>query len=688
MTRKSTTSGDDGFPRFSLSRDILADPRVAGRFEWIETNGLGGYAFLAVNGDLPRRYSGLLVAAIKPPVGRQLTLATLDESLSGDAGTFELGIHRHPEMDGGTSPGLLHPRGDQLLESFDRWPFPRHVWLAGPTRLERRVIMIHGFNAVLIRYRLLDGEGPIRLGLRPLLAFRDHHDNRHAADSSSVPFTTVTDSPDRLIFDPGDGGPVLTLRALGKEGGADLAWQSDPTWIREILHEREIERGLDDRDDFAAPGRATLQLVPGQPLDLLVTVGEPPPGTPDELEEAELDRRRALLKPVMNRPEWIRTLHLAADQFLVRRGASQRTIVAGYPWFTDWGRDSMISLPGLCLATGRLDAAGEILSTFAAHIRDGLLPNHFPDATDLPEYNTLDASLWFFQAIRQYLAAGGSINRVRRDLYPAGREIIDRYATGTGYGIHADTDGLITWAWPNTALTWMDARVGDWAVTPRQGKPVEIQALWHGALMEMSDLAERFKDIDSARAWRASAARVRVSFRAAFWNEARGYLHDLIKLDGTPDPAIRPNALFAVSLPYDLLPLDEARRIVATASRELYVGVGLRSLARGEEEYEPIYVGDRRQRDAAYHQGTVWGWLLGPYLEATWRTSADRRTAGLEVERLLAIGARHLMEDGVGSWAEVFDAEPPHTPRGCPAQAWSVAEPLRLLALLDGRLGR
>jgi len=681
------TPTQNGFPRFSLTRAVLADPEAAGRFEWIETNGLGGYAFQAVNGLLPRRYSGLLVAAVKPPVDRQLTLASLDESLSGAVGTFELGIHRYPDAGGGTSPGILHPRGDHLLESFDRWPFPRHVWLAGTWRLERRVIMVHGVNALLLRYRLLDGEGPVVLGLRPLLAFRDHHGNRHAADSSAMPFTVATGSPDRLVIDPGPDGPTLTLRALSGGGAVDLGWQAEPAWIRQVLHEREIERGLDDRDDLAAPGRATLSLESGRSLDLLVTVGEPPAGTPDELEAAELERRRALLKPVLQRAEWVRTLHLAADQFLVRRGESQKTIVAGYPWFTDWGRDAMISLPGLCLATGRLDAAGEILSTYAAHIRNGLLPNHFPDAGDLPEYNTLDASLWFFQAMRQYLAAGGSLERVRRDLYPAGREIVARYPAGTDYGIHADVDGLITWAWPNSALTWMDARVDDWAVTPREGKPVEIQALWHGALIEMSSLAERFKDAGSARAWRKEAARVRTSFRAAFWNETRGYLHDIIAPDGTPDPAIRPNALFAVSLPYELLPRNDARRIVATAGRELYTGVGLRSLARGEDGYAPVYVGDRWQRDAAYHQGTVWGWLLGPYLEALWRTSADRRSAGVEVERLLAIGARHLMEDGVGSWAEIFDAEPPHAPRGCPAQAWSVAEPLRLLALIAGRLG-
>ncbi|TPW15299.1 MAG: glycogen debranching protein, partial [bacterium] len=530
--------------------------------------------------------------------------------------------------------------------------------------------------------------GPVRLGLRPLLAFRDHHGSRHATDPAVVPFAAVAGPPDRLVIDSNPGGPTLDLRAMGPLGQpVDLAWEAAPAWIRDILHEREIERGLDDRDDFFAPGRATLTLFPGEAIDLLVSLGEPPAGTPDELEAAELDRRRGILRPVSTRPAWVRTLHLAADQFLVTRGKSQKTIVAGYPWFTDWGRDSMISLPGLCLATGRLSEAGEILTTFAAHVRNGLLPNHFPDAGDPPEYNTLDASLWFFQAIRQYLDAGGSLDRVRDDLYPAGREIVTRYRSGTEYGIHADVDGLITWDWPNTALTWMDARVGDWAVTPRRGKPVEIQALWHGALIEMSTLAERFDDAGSAESFRAEGVRVRTSFRAAFWNAARGYLYDLIAPDGTPDPAIRPNALFAVSLPYDLLPLADARRIVSRAGRELYVGTGLRSLARGEPDYAPIYIGDRRQRDAAYHQGTAWGWLLGPYLEAMWRTSPDQRAAGTEIERLLAIGARHLMEDGVGSWAEVFDAEPPHAPRGCPAQAWSVAEPLRLLALVAGQPG-
>jgi predicted glycogen debranching enzyme len=623
------------------------------------------------------------VAAVRPPVERRLVLAGLDETIDGPAGTFELGVHRYPDAAGSLEPGVHHPRGDRHLEGFDRWPFPRHTWLAGPYRFERRVIVIHGFNAVLLRYRLLDADAAVRLEMTPLTAFRDHHDNRHESASPAQLATAGPTGADTLTLRPADGGEELVLHTFG---GA-LDWRPGPFWLRNVVHHREVERGLDPVDDLFAAGRLAVTLEPGAGVDLLVSLGPLPPGSPDALEAAELARRAALLKPVRRSPRWVRALHLAADQFLVRRGAAQRTIMAGYPWFTDWGRDSMIALPGLCLATGRLDEAGEILSTFAAHLRDGLLPNHFPDAGDAPEYNTLDASLWFFQAIRQYLAAGGSVDRVRKDLYPAGREIVTRYPAGTHYGIHADADGLITWAWPNTALTWMDARVEDWAVTPRQGKPVEIQALWHAALLEMAGLAERFRDKAAAATWRAEAARVRRAFRAAFWNESLGYLHDVIAPDGTPDPAIRPNALFAVSLPYDLLSMEEGRRIVATATRELYAGTGLRSLAPGEPAYAPIYVGDRWRRDAAYHQGTSWGWLLGPYLEALWRTSPDRKHAAATVERLLEAGARHLFEDGIGSWAEVFDAEPPHAPRGCPAQAWSVAEPLRLLALVAGKPG-
>lgn len=619
------------------------------------------------------------MAAIRPPVARQLVLAALDESLSAGGDVWPLGAQRFPAGDGAAFPGVVHPDGPRRLEAFERFPFPRQIWQAGPHRLERRVIVIHGCHAVLLRYRRLAGDGPLRLTLRPWTAFRDHHDTRTGEAAAAAPVAAPAGRW-RVALTPPDGPPLLIE-------APHAAWTGDPVTIRSVLHDREAERGLDDRDDFHSAGRFDVDIAPGGAFDLLAGLEGLPAEDPDRLERRERTRRVQILKPAAGRPAWERMLHLAADQFLVRRGDAGKTIVAGYPWFTDWGRDSMIALPGLCFVTGRVEEGGEILSTFAARVSDGLLPNHFPDAGEEPVYNTLDASLWYFQAVRHYLAAGGRLERVRRDLYGPGREILDRYQSGTRYNIHVSDDGLVSWDWPETALTWMDAKVDDWAATPRTGQPVEIQALWHGALLEMAALAERFRDVATARRWRRMAALARRSFRK-FWNGDANYLHDRWEASG-PDSSIRPNALFAVSLPYELLPRPQARAVVETARRRLYTPVGLRSLAPDHPDYRPVYVGTRRERDAAYHQGTVWGWLLGPFLEAVWRTAGDPRAAAAEVRETLAAAARHLAEDGLGTFAEVFDGDPPHTPRGCPAQAWSVAELLRIAALVDGRaIGR
>lgn len=686
---------DVAWPALDLSAHQMADVAAMNELEWIETNGLGGYALQGVLRPLQRRYSGLLVAAIRPPVERQVVVARFEEYLECGGVRHRLWEDRREApaaaagvpLDRAAGPPAPAPDAYAPPVEFRRYPFPRHAWRIGACRLHRTVVMRQDANTTLVRYTLVEASGPVLLTLEPLCAFRDHHDTRRA--TAAWPLAASDDGQWLTVRPVGEaaGGAERPALRLGHAGGSFVA---APAWAMGYVHDIETERGLDDVDDYPVPGRIEYRLAPGQSIDVILTLAgdpaTPPPPAPDMIVADELARRAALLAPVAGASEPIRRLRLAADQFLVRRGRERRSIIAGYPWFTDWGRDTMIALPGLCLATGRLAEAGDILATFAAHVKDGLLPNHFPDDGEAPHYNTVDASLWFFQAIRQFRAAGGALAAVRRDLYPAAREIVGRYVSGTHFNIRADQDDLIGWDAAGQALTWMDARVDDHAFTPRRGRPVEIQALWHAALLELAELAALFDEPALAADARARAARVKAAFNRLFWNAERGYLHDVLTAGG-PDPALRPNALFALSLPGDLVPRERAQAILATARRALVTPVGLRSLAAGEPGYVGRMIGDRVARDTAYHQGTVWGWLLGPYLEALWRSADDRAAARAEIRARLDAAAAHLADDGLGTFAEVFDGDQPHHPRGCLAQAWSVAELLRIHALLDAAGG-
>lgn len=658
------------WPDLELGPAALGAAGAAFPYEWIETNGLGGYALQGVVRPLRRCYSGLLVAAVRPPVLRMVLLARFEEHLVVGGRAHRLWDDRRdpPAADSRSAPAVAPV-------SFGRYPFPRHTFEIDGCRLRRTVVMPAGRNTVAVRWWLVAADGPVTLVLDPLLAFRDHHDTRRAAGAHPPLEATMAEDVLTLRATDTPEAPALRIHCAG------ATFVARPGWAAGYGHDVETERGLPDVDDYMTPGLLVARLLPRERFDLVVTT-EPDEADAETLEREERRRRAVRLEPLSTLPDWLRRLHLAAEQFLVQRGRGLRSIVAGYPWFTDWGRDSMIALPGLCLVTGQVEEGGAILSTFAAHARNGLLPNHFPDDGEAPHYNTVDASLWFFQALRQYRAAGGSEERARA-LLPVARTIVAAYRDGTDFGIGCDADGLVRWDAPGQALTWMDARIGDRAFTPRRGFPVEIQALWHAALLELAALERRFGTTEAADTADAQAARVRAAFRRRFWNPASGTLYDVLASDGRPDAAIRPNALFAVSLPGNLLPEDEARSIVRVARERLLTPVGLRSLAPGHADYHPIFTGDRPTRDAAYHQGTVWGWLLGPYAEAVWRTAADRHAARAEVMTLLEQAALHLDEDGLGTFAEVFDAEPPHRPRGCLAQAWSVAELLRVHALLN-----
>ena len=624
--------------------------------EWLETDGLGGFASGTVAGIRTRRYHGLLLAATTPPTGRVMLVNGLEAFVVTPAGRFALSAERF-------APDVIHPDGAGRIESFTADPSPRWRYaLEDGTRVERELVVLPGAPRTLVIFRLLEPRQDVRLVVRPFLSGRDFHALHHENDAFAF---EPERQGDELIWHPYPGIPSIALKTNGR-------YEHRPEWYRGFLYSEERARGLDDREDLASPGSLTFDLSAGQAL-LWFAAGTVPgrsgfePGTTlrDAAPLVEKERRRRASLPGR--------LERAAEAYIVRRGEGL-TIAAGYPWFADWGRDTFIALRGFCLATGRLDEARDILVTWAGSVSEGMLPNRFPDRGGTPEYNSVDASLWYIVAVSEYLAAARPAGRDRDRLRRAVAEILDGYARGTRYGIRLDDDGLLASGTPGVPLTWMDARAGDWVVTPRIGKPVEVQALWCNALSVGAGLAPRY---------RALLEKATASFRARFWNEARGALHDVVDVDherGRVDPTFRPNQILAVGgLPLALLEGERARSVVDAVEASLLTPVGLRSLAPDELGYRPRYAGGLLERDGAYHQGTVWPWLLGPFVEAWVRVRGGTPEVKREARaRFLAPLLLHLDEAGLGHVSEIADAEPPFAPRGCPFQAWSVGEALRL----------
>ncbi len=631
--------------------------------EWLETNGLGGWASSTICGAHTRRYHGLLVIATHPPVGRNVLLSRLDETLlctpqTGTGTADSIAAHR-VELGCALYPGAVHPRGDQLISSFALEPVPTWTYVGTNFTLCKKLALIHGRHALAITYELECAPGPVQLELRPFFAGRDYHYLMQANEGIAAAGEFADDT---LTYRPYPDQPTVHLRA------ADARWEADPDWFYNFQYPREEERGLDASEDLFTPGRLRLVLEPGTTAGLVVA-DEANNADPAALLAAEIDRRQCVALPasIVSDPLLAR-LARSADQFLVRRGDGLHTLLAGYHWFTDWGRDTMIALPGICLVTGRHTEAKSIFQAFAAHVSAGMIPNRFPDVGEEPEYNTVDATLWFFSALYKYLRYTGDYD-FAKELWPTLKEIVAWHRTGTRYGIRVDADGLLTAGEEGVQLTWMDAKVGDWVVTPRIGKPVEINALWYNALKIMEHLALEFgADADYG------ADQVHNAFSAQFWNADCGGLFDLLTPCG-PDPAIRPNQLFALSLPFALVEGERAAQILALVEEHLLTPRGLRSLSPADPAYRAHYHGGPLERDGAYHQGIVWGWLIGPYLTALCRVhgAAGRERGSAIIEGF----ANHLQEAGLGSISEIFDAEPPFAPRGCIAQAWSVAELLR-----------
>ncbi len=670
-----------------FGREVCGNLASSVRREWLVTNGIGGYASGTVAGLLSRRYHGLLVAALRPPLGRILLLTKLDEAATYDG-------RRYPLFANHWSGDLIQPRGFHHMERF-RLEGTTPVWTfaLADASLEKRIWMQPGANTTYVRYDLRRATAPLTLDIKALVNYRDHHASTFAGDW-------------RMRIGPVEHG----LRVIAFKGATPFYVLSDRAevspqheWYRNYFLSIEDYRGLDALDDNLCAGDFHATFRPGESLTIVASTQASPNlnGATAYTERRAYEEQllvEAGLAPAQSmsvrpgaglfwgRPDpttAIERLVLAADQFVVSRpltgsslqvGESQgghgNTIIAGYPWFGDWGRDTMISLPGLTLVTGRHEVAARVLRTFAHFVDQGMLPNRFPDKAETPEYNTVDATLWYLEAMRAYHAATGD-DALVRDLFPVLQDIIEQHRRGTRYHIHLDpADGLLYAGESGVQLTWMDAKVGDWVVTPRIGKPVEINALWYNALRIMAGFARHLGQEPALYDKQADQAQ---SGFARFWCETAGYCYDVLDGPEGDDLALRPNQLFAVSLPHSPLTGQQRRAVVDACARHLLTSYGLHSLAPDDPAYIGRYGGDQRQRDGAYHQGTVWSWLIGPFVSAHLRAYGDRELARSFLEPLI----HHLADHGLGSISEIFDGDPPFTPRGCIAQAWGVAELLR-----------
>jgi predicted glycogen debranching enzyme len=639
-----------------FDRKACADLEQAKQLEWLETNGIGGFASSTIVGLNTRRYHGLLTAATKPPVSRFVLLSKLEETLLIDG--------RHYDLSANQYPGVVYPQGQRFLKEFRLDPFPVFVYSVEGVEIEKRVFMVHGENTSVVEYEVRGAD--CTLELRPLIAFRDYHSLTHHNDSLD---RTVRQEPGIACVAPYHGLPSLYFAHNA------AALEETGNWYYNLEYAVEQQRGLDAHEDLFNPFVLRYNLQAGAIASVVATTQVRAAAEASVLKLNEIERREQVLLQAPSSNPFIRQLTPAADQFIVQRG-ELNSVIAGYHWFADWGRDTMIALPGLTLAIGRPELAKNILEAFAASADQGMLPNRFPDAGERPEYNTVDATLWLFEAVRAYLQYTGDCEFVRERLYPKLKEIVDWHLRGTRYGIRMDADWLLSCGEPGVQLTWMDAKIGDWVVTPRTGKPVEIQALWYNALRILAALAHEFGDSGPELFLGELAEQTRKSFVSKFWNAERGCLFDVINGEER-DGAIRPNQIFAVSLHHRMLPPDKERRVVEVVEQELLTPLGLRSLSPRDANYRPRNEGGVRERDSAYHQGTVWPWLMGPFISAYVKVHDRSEASKAQAASWLQPFETHLMAAGLGQISEITDAEPPYTPRGCIAQAWSVAELLR-----------
>jgi predicted glycogen debranching enzyme len=656
-----------------FGREICGNFSVAAQREWLVTNGIGGYACGSVAGVLNRHYHGLLVAALKPPLARTLLLAKVDEQIGYGGQTWELACDRWAD-------GTIQPQGYRFIEQFRlEGTVPVWTFACGDALLEKRIWMAQGENTTYLQYRLVRASQPFFLSLKAFVNYRDHHGNTQASNWQMQ----IHPHPSGVEVQAFEGaGPIYLLANPAQISLAHA-------WYRGYTLATEQYRGIYPHDDHLHGATFQAELRVGQSFTLVASTSASPNldggvalAQQHDHEQRLLNSWRSATGAPPALPQWLDQLVLAADQFVVDRATEHipgKTVIAGYPWFGDWGRDTMIALPGLTVATGRPDIARPILRTFARYLSQGMLPNLFPEMGETPEYNTVDAILWYFEAIRQYYNATQD-NGLLTEIFPALVEVIHWHQRGTRYQIHLDDDGLIYAGEPGLQLTWMDAKVEDWVMTPRIGKPVEINALWYNALRCMVQFAQCLNQ--PVDLYQHLAERTCTGFQR-FWHPHIGYCYDVLDGPEGHDAALRPNQLFAVALPASsrpgeaLLAPGQQKAIVEIVAQQLLTSYGVRSLAPSHPDYQGQYGGDPVQRDSAYHQGTVWGWLIGPFVQAHLKVYGNSELA----QSFLAPMAHHLSGGCVGTLSEIFDGDAPHLPRGAFAQAWTVAEVLRAYCL-------
>ena len=648
-----------GTPGIRFGREVAGDLAVAEQREWLVTNGIGGYGSGTVAGSITRGYHGLLVASLRPPVDRRIMLVKLDETVTFRGAAYDLATNRW-------ASGSVVPSGYTNIESFElEGSVPLWRFACAEAIIEKRIWMKAGASTTFVAYTVASASEPVAFSIRAITDNRVFHNTGQVAWPAQV--------------EPIDGG----LRVVsGWDGSRPLIVRADSgsaTVANELYQgfslPQEAARGLNDRDDHVHAGTFEATVAPGATLLVLASAEDDPAFGDDELEQRR-EHDRTLLGRFggTSAPPWVEQLVLAADQFVVGRPTAAqpdgKSVIAGYHWFEDWGRDTMISLPGLALATGRPEVAAPILRAFSQFVSQGMLPNRFPDGSDAPEYNTIDATLWYVRAIAAYVDATGD-DALLRDLWPTLGGIVDWHVKGTRYGIKVDpADGLLSGGEPGVQLTWMDAKVGDHVITPRIGKPVEVNALWFNALASMVAFAGRLGEATAPYQGLADAAQAGFE---RFWNAGAGYCFDVLDGPDGNDASLRPNQLLAVALPEPLLDDVRRRAVVDTCAHVFVNSHGLRSLAASDPAYVGFYGGDQTHRDGAYHQGTGWAWLIGPFVDAHLRVYADPAAA----RRVLEPFGDHLATAGLGSISEIFDGDAPFVPRGCIAQAWSVGEVLR-----------
>ena len=661
-----------------FGREICGNLNSAESREWLVTNGIGGYASGTISGLLTRRYHGLLVAALKPPLNRTLLVTKLDETVFYHHQSYALDSNRW--TDGGIN---LH--GYENIESFRlEGTIPVWTFACADALVEKRIWMQPGANTTYIRYTLLRGSGSLDLSLKALVNYRDYHGNTSGRDwqmqiQSTEAGVRVSAFKEAIPF---------YILCIGNKNHSKVSIYHD--WYLGFDLALEKYRGLNHSDDNLHAATFTTNLKMGESITIVASTQSNPSLEENKVLEASQEKEKQLLNNwyshsnvnTENTPKWIEQLVLAADQFIVNRPLINqpdgKTIIAGYPWFGDWGRDTMISLPGLTITTGRPLVARTILGTFSRYLDKGMLPNLFPDAGEQPEYNTVDAILWYFEAIRAYYAATKD-DKFLAELFPLLAEVIEWHCRGTRYNIHLDDDGLIYAGESGVQLTWMDAKIGDWVVTPRIGKPVEINALWYNALVVMAQFANILGKSSQVQEYQRMLQQTATSFQR-FWNRNESYCYDVLDTPGGDDDALRPNQIFAVSLPAletgnfpPLLNSSQQRSVVDKVAQNLLTSYGLRSLAPQNSEYKGKYGGNQLARDSAYHQGTTWGWLIGHFVQAHLKVYQNPTVA----RSFLKPMANHLQTACVGNISEIFDGDVPINARGCFAQAWSVAEVLR-----------